>query len=410
MKSYLAVLGAPGAWRFLLPALLARLPFAMLQIGILLLVEWATGSYAWGGAASAAAAIAQAVIGPQTGRLADRHGQAKVLLPQVAVHAFLLSGLLILAQGKAAPLVLTFMACLAGATLPQVGSMVRARWAHLLGPDEVGTAFAVESITDELTFTIAPIILIAVATGASPVWALGVGLVLIVVGTVWFAAVRTGAPAPVLHTGGGGTGVLRMRGVAVLAGALLAVGTVFGSLQVGITALTAELGRPGAAGLIYGTFSAGSMVGGLAYGALRWKSSLTRRMILLLVLLSAAVVLPLLAHSIGPMYGAAAVAGIVIAPCVITGYTLLDGLVPANVRTEAYTWLNGAIGLGIATGAAVGGQLVDAYGPSSAFLFPPLTTALAAGLVFALRHDLTPLPRGLGHGLDHAGKSLVNSQ
>ena len=39
--------------------------------------------------------------------------------------------------------------------------------------------------------------------------------------------------------------------------------------------------------------------------------------------------------SLGLLYGAAAVAGLVIAPCLITGYTLLDALVPAEARTEA---------------------------------------------------------------------------
>lgn len=388
MKSYLAVLGMPGAWRFLVPAFLARLPFAMVQIGTLLLVHWATGSYGWGGIAAAAAAVAQAFVGPQTGRLADRCGQAKVLVPQVLLHAILLGSLLVLAQAKAQPLLLVLTACLAGASMPQVGSMVRARWANLLKGDELGTAFAVESITDELTFTIAPIILIAVATGYSPTLALLVALILVVLGTLFFATVKHGAPQPKPASATKSRGVLRMRGVAVLAGAMFAVGSVFGSMQVGITSLTEKLGDPGAAGPIYGTFSAASMVGGLAYGALRWKMGLSSRMALLLALLSAAVAFPALVHGLGLMYAAAALAGLVIAPAVITGYTLLDRLVPAGVKTEAYAWLNGSVGLGIATGAAVAGQLVDIFGPSTAFLFPPVTTALAALLVATQRGKL----------------------
>ncbi|MEU0485571.1 hypothetical protein ABZ260_41135, partial [Streptosporangium sp. NPDC006013] len=44
MKSYFAVLGTPGAWRFLVPAFAARLPYAMLQLGVLLLVHRVFGS------------------------------------------------------------------------------------------------------------------------------------------------------------------------------------------------------------------------------------------------------------------------------------------------------------------------------------------------------------------------------
>lgn len=397
MKSYLVLLGTPGAWRFLLPALCARLPFAMLQIGILLLVQWATGSYGWGGAASAASAVAQALLGPWTGRLADRHGQARVLVPQALAHAVLLGALLVLAQHRAEPLLLVAVGCLAGATVPQVGSMVRARWASLLPPRRVGTAFALESVTDELTFTLAPILLLAVATAHSPVWALALALVLVVAGTLSFAGVRHGAPAPVPAAARPAGAVLSRRGVPVLAGAFLAVGSVFGSLQVGITALTAELGSPGSAGTIYGAFSAGSLVGGLVYGGLKAGARLPSRLALLLCLLSAAGAGPALAGSFGPMYGAAALAGLVIAPCIITGYTLLDALVPAGVKTEAYAWLNGAIALGIALGAALSGQLVDRLGAAPAFLVPPAAVALAALGVALRRASLRPDGSG-GHG------------
>ncbi|MEO5874522.1 MAG: MFS transporter [Streptosporangiaceae bacterium] len=397
MKSYLSVLSAPGAWRFLFPALLARLPFAMMQLGILLLLQWSTGSYGWGGIAAAGAAVAQAVVGPQTGRLADRYGQARILIPQAAAHAVLLGGLLVLAQAHAPALLLITMACLAGASMPQVGSMVRARWANLLGgrcDGRLDTAFAVESITDELTFTAAPILLIGVATAFSPVWALLVALILTVVGTLLFAAVRQGAPEPIpVRTGGSrGQTVLRLRGVGVLAGAFLTIGTVFGSLQVGITAFTAGLGQAGTAGLVYGAFSGASMVGGLGYGALRWKLGAPLRLAVLLGLLAAATVLPALAGTLGLMYAAAIIAGFVIAPAVITGYTLLAGLVPAEVRTEAYTWLNGSIALGIAIGAAVAGQLVDRFTPTTAFLLPPVLTAVAALVVLLRRACLSSVP------------------
>ncbi|MFC7716217.1 hypothetical protein [Nonomuraea recticatena] len=87
-------------------------------------------------------------------------------------------------------------AALAGASLPQVGAMVRARWSHTLGGSgKLGTAFAVESITDELTFTLAPVLLVTLSTLFSPVVALVVALTLIVTGTVVFALTRVGAPS-----------------------------------------------------------------------------------------------------------------------------------------------------------------------------------------------------------------------
>ncbi|WSG19515.1 MFS transporter [Nonomuraea sp. NBC_01738] len=170
------------------------------------------------------------------------------------------------------------------------------------------------------------------------------------------------------------------------------MGTVFGSLQVGITSLTAQLGSPALAGPVYGTFSAASVVGGLLYGAFHWRITAPARLVSGLAILAVATSALTAAGSVPMLYGAAALAGFVIAPVVITGYTIIDTLVPADVRTEAFTWLNGAIGLGIATGASVAGQLVDHFGPSLAFLVPPATTGVAALLVLLRLRSLRPLP------------------
>ncbi|GAA2679239.1 MFS transporter [Nonomuraea recticatena] len=393
MKSYLDVLATPGAWRFLTPALVARLPYAMLQMGILLLVQWSTGSYGAAGVASAAAAISQAVIGPQTGRLADRYGQPRVLLPQVAVHALALGALLALAASHASLALLVLTAALAGASLPQVGAMVRARWSHTLGGSgKLGTAFAVESITDELTFTLAPVLLVTLSTLFSPVVALVVALTLIVTGTVVFALTRVGAPEPMPVKVRSSKGVLRLRGVALLALGFLAMGSVFGSMQVGITSYTAQLGVPAVAGPIYATFSGASVLGGLLYGAIRWRVSAPARLAWGLALLAAATSALMFAGSVPLLYGAAGLAGLVIAPVIITGYTIIERLTPAEVRTEAFTWLTGGIGLGLATGASIAGQLVDRFGPSVAFVVPPLMTGLAAVLIVTRLRSLRPLP------------------
>ncbi|MGI5488994.1 MFS transporter [Microtetraspora malaysiensis] len=391
MRSYLNVLATPGAWRFLAPALIARLPFAMVQMGVLLLVRWSTGSYGAAGVAAAAAAVAQALVGPQTGRLADRHGQARVLVPQAAVHALALGALLTLAAAHASLPLLVITAALVGGSAPQVSAMVRARWAHRLdGAPTLNTAFAVESITDELSFTFAPVLLVGLATAFSPVVALLVALALSVVGTLLFAAVRTAAPEPRPEHVRSAGGVLGLRGVALVAVAFLAMGSVFGSLQVGVTSLTAELGRPGLAGAVYGTLGAASAVGGFLYGAVSWTVSARVRLVTGLPLLAVAILAFTFAETVPLLYGAAALAGFVVAPVMITGFTITESLVPDGVRTEAFTWLIGANGLGIAVGSLVAGQLVDRFGAATAFLVAPVTIGLVALLLLVRLGSLRP--------------------
>ena len=84
---YGQLLRTPGAWTFLLPGFAARQPFAMLTIGIVLLVQHTTGSYGSAGAVAAVTGVSMALFAPQSGRLADRFGQRAVLVPGVLVHA-----------------------------------------------------------------------------------------------------------------------------------------------------------------------------------------------------------------------------------------------------------------------------------------------------------------------------------
>ena len=67
---------------YVVVAFVARLPLAMSQLGTLLLVSGATGSYGLGGLAAGALAVANAIGSPFAGSLADRVGQRQVVLVQ----------------------------------------------------------------------------------------------------------------------------------------------------------------------------------------------------------------------------------------------------------------------------------------------------------------------------------------
>ncbi|MGI8714512.1 MAG: MFS transporter, partial [Solirubrobacteraceae bacterium] len=81
VAKYRSVLGIPGCARVFATALVGRLPQGMSSLAILLLVRSATHSYAAAGVAVGAFAFATAAGSPLQGRLADRHGRARVLVP-----------------------------------------------------------------------------------------------------------------------------------------------------------------------------------------------------------------------------------------------------------------------------------------------------------------------------------------
>ncbi|MDG9702667.1 MFS transporter [Streptomyces sp. DH37] len=423
---YRDLLRTPGAWTFLLPGFLARQPFAMLTLGIVLLVEHTTGSFGTAGTVSAVTGVSMALFAPRSGRLADRFGQRAVLLPGVLLHAASVGVLIALALSRAPLWALLLAAVPAGASVPQVGPMVRARWAHLLrdgagdgktrgtgkekgagGARLLSTAAAFESVTDEFTFVIGPVLATALCTTVHPAAGLVAEAALTVVGGLVFAAQRRTAP-PAHRRARGADGARRasalsVPGVRVLVVAFLGIGAVFGGMQVSMAAFTDSIGQPGINGVLYGIFAAGNMLSGIVYGALSWRSAPQRRLLAAYALLTLTTA-PLWAVDAVPLLAVLGLlAGLGIAPSLITGFTLVERLVPAGVRTEAFTWLAGAVALGQAGAAALAGRLTDGFGVSAGFTVPLAATALALVTVTVLRGWLAP-GGGTGDGAaDEAG-------
>ncbi|MGW1248729.1 MFS transporter [Streptomyces sp. NPDC002535] len=404
---YGQLLRTPGALSFLLPGFAARQPFAMLTIGIVLLVQHTTGSFGGAGAVAAVTGVSMALFAPQSGKLADRFGQRAVLIPGVLVHTASVSLLVALALGGA-PLWALFLAAVpAGASVPQVGPMVRARWAAKLdGTPLMPTAAAFESVTDEFTFVVGPVLATALCTGVHPAAGLIAEAALTLFGGLFFAAQRATQPAFGITAAGSSEphrSALSIPGVRVLVVAFLGIGSVFGGMQVSLTAFTEEIGNPGANGLLYGVFAAGNMLAGIAMGAVAWKIGPRRRLILGYAGLTVAASLLWTTHSVLLLGALGLVVGLCIAPALITGYTIVETLIPASARTEAFTWLTGAVALGQAAAVTVAGRLADAHGASTGFLVPMVGTALALATLLALRSRLKPretsrvAARGIGH-------------
>lgn len=406
---YGQLLRTPGVWSFLLPGFAARQPFAMLTIGIVLLVRHTSGSYGTAGSVAAVTGVAMALFAPQSGRLADRYGQGAVLLPGVLAHTASVSLLTALAL-DGAPLWALFAAAVpAGASVPQIGPMVRARWAARLERTPLmQTSAAFESVTDEFTFVIGPVLATALCTGVHPAAGLVAEASLTLAGGLLFAAQRRSAPAPGRRHRGTArpTSALAIPGVRVLAVAFLGIGSVFGGMQVSLTAFTQDIGRPGINGVLYGVFAAGNMIAGVVCGAAAWRRSPQTRLLIAYPLLALACSALWAVHSV-PLLGALGLlVGLCIAPALINGYTLVETLVPPTARTEAFTWLTGAVALGQAVAAAAAGRLADGFGASAGFLLPLAGTALALATLAALRRSLVPLStgqvvaestRGVGH-------------
>jgi hypothetical protein len=383
LSPYRSILALPGALAFSGIGLFARLEIAMVGLGTVLLVQRTSGSYALGGAVSATYGVSAALVAPWIARRIARHGQARVLRSAIPLHALFLLALIGSALLQAPAGLLFGAAALTGGSQVSVGSLVRARWAVLLGGTPgLQTAFALEAVIDEMVFIVGPIIVTLLATLVHPAVGLLVALATAVIGTLILAAQeRTQpphgvAPTEAQRTGPKPTSVLRMRGMGVLVVVFLTTGGIFGAAEVSVAATTKAAGVPAAAGLILAAWSLGSMLAGLAFGAVAWRGSPQRRLVVVTVLL-ALLTAPMLIAPTVPLLGLAFfVAGLAIAPVITAGSTVVELLVPAHKLTEGLAWTNTALGLTYALSTAVAGVVVDAGGPHAGFVVPVASAAI----------------------------------
>ncbi|WP_051467511.1 MFS transporter [Pseudofrankia saprophytica] len=427
-SAYRWLLGLPGTKSMMAAGLLARLPIAMIGIGGMLLVAATTDSYRLAGATTAAIALAGAAAGPTIGRRIDVSGPRAVLPVLAGVHVAAGIAFLVAALAHAPAWLLLTTAVATGASLPQVGPVARQRWANRLGDDRrLDTAYALESALDEVSFVTGPAAAAALA-GITPSAGVAAALLFAAVGTAAFTALpapaatrkRVGAapshsallpvarpePASRREVGPGlgeassrraGTrrrprrerSVLRARGMVPVLAAAAALGMFFGTMDIGLVAYARANGWGGAAGLLPSLLTAASLGAGVAYGMVRWRVGLVRRYAVAAGLLAASTALVPLAGwagGIGVVAVAVTLAGLPLAPMIITGTAIVGELVPAHRRTEGFSWIVIANGLGVAVGAPLAGAVVDHFGAAAAL--PALAacgSATAAAALLAAR-------------------------
>ncbi|WP_030416832.1 MFS transporter [Streptomyces sp. NRRL S-1448] len=388
---YRAIFGRPGTKSFSAAGLLGRMPLSMLSIGVVTMVSQLTGRYGLAGALSATLALSAAVLGPQISRLVDRHGQRRVLRPATLVSLAAVAGLLLSAQQRWPDWVLFAFSACAGC-VPSVGSMVRARWAELYrgSPRELHTAYSWESIVDEMCFIVGPILSIGLSTAwfpeAGPLLAGG----FLAAGVFWLTAQRATEPEPHRGEQQAGGSALRSRGLQVLVGTFVATGAIFGAIDVVTVAFAEEAGHKTAASLVLAVYALGSCVAGAVFGLLHLKGHPSRRWVIGVCAMAVSMVPLQLVGSLPLLAAALFVAGLSIAPTMVTTMALVEEHVPRSKLTEGMTWTSTGLAVGVALGSSAAGWVVDAAGAERGYLVPGASGVLAALVAFAGYHRLRP--------------------
>jgi MFS family permease len=349
LAPYRSVLRLPGVRPLLIVAILARVPSVAAGVTLTLHVvfELHRGYFA-AGLVGTASTIGAAIGAPLLGRLVDRRG----LRPVLAICT-IAEGVFWSVAGSLPYPVLLVLALVSGVLMLPVFSVVRQSLAALVPPEHRRPAYALDSMSVELSFMVGPALAVLLATSVSPhatMFAVGAGVVLS--GTALFIfnpPVRAadeeadaGGPVPSRRSW------LSARMVAILA---IAVATtlVLGGTDVTVVAVLREAGQVSWTGLVLALWGVYSLIGGFVYGSLR-----------------------LVALALIP-------AGALCAPALAAAADAVSQMAPPSVRGEAMGLHGSAITVGLALGAPLAGWVIDMSSPRWGFV-----ATGAAGLVVAL--------------------------
>lgn len=399
LATYRAVLSSPGVAPVMLLGFLARIPFSTL--GLLLTLHTVLTlhqTYLAAGLVVAASTLGTAISSPWRGRLVDRRGQRRAVLPAVVVQSATL-----IAAGFVPFWGFVALAFLGGLFALPVFSVVRTSLSVLVPATMRRSVFALDAVVTEIVFMIGP--------AAVSVLALGIGTreSLIVVGAcVALAGIglmianpptrseqvvlpaRLPAPLRAMEEGAlvrteqigdvrrgedlstGAIPVVAPSDRAAVRAALLSLGgiavlvaTATSNLIVTATDVTlvAMLNARDAASMIgpvVAIWCLGSAVGGLVYGTIRRQFPS-----LWVVGALGLVTIPIaLADSVPMIMAAVLLAGLACAPSITATGEELSHRVPESARGEAMGWHGSALTVGGAVGAPTIGAVIDGAGPA----------------------------------------------
>ncbi len=380
-------------WAYWPIAFIARLPFAMMTVGVLMLVVAETHSVSLGGLTSAVVGIGVVIAGPLIGDLVDRHGQRRVLVPVGLANGILLALFPVIVMSDVSEGVLLAAALAIGLTGPQAAAMSRSRLlgiitAHLSPQRRVQATARImsyESAADETAFVIGPFLVGILAALIAP-WA-----PIAIAAALSFGFVTAFALHPTARTHEqSGTdapersplrAVLSAR-IVVLVAATFGVGMFFGGVLTSLTAFAQFHGEPAQAGLLYGLMGVGSAVLALGVAALPARFLLRTRWIVFGLVLTAGGIGYATASGFGTVALWLLLMGLGVGPTLVTLFSLAGDRAPRGRTATTMTVLGSALTLAQALSSAFTGWLAEDVSLLAAMIVPTVAGVIVLALGF----------------------------
>lgn len=376
-NSYREIFSTPGTKGFSLAGFIARMPISMMGIGIVTMLSQLRGDYWLAGAVAATFTLSSALLAPHISRMADQLGQSRILLPTAGISIFF-TILLLLCTKYEAPYWTLFLSALCAGCMPNMSAMVRARWTKLYrGSHKLHTAFSFESVVDEICFIIGPVLSVSLSVMFFPEAGPLLSSVFLTIGVCLFTMQKSTEPPVHPHDITNKGTVFKIGSLRVLVLTLIAIGTIFGTIDVVSVAFAEQQGNTVAASFVLSVYAIGSCLAGLIFGTLKLNTP-PYNQFLIAVTLSMITMLPLvLVSTITWLVVIVFFAGLSVAPTMIITMGLVEKIVPESKITEGMTWAITGLGIGVSLGSAVAGLVIDNFGARAGFSVAIIAGGLA---------------------------------
>ncbi|MDF2579462.1 MULTISPECIES: MFS transporter [Microbacterium] len=370
-------------------AFIARLPFAMMVVGVLTLVVSATGSVGLGGLTSAAVGVGVVIAGPVIGDAVDRFGQRRVLVPLGILNGLLLGVFpIVVTAGAPDPLILTAAAAI-GLSAPQAAAMSRSRLMGIIRvrlspehrPRTLSRVMSYESAADETAFVIGPFLVGILAAAIAPWAPIAIAAALSLVFVTAFALHPSGLIAAAALAPGESeerapiAQVLRPR-ILVLVAGTFGVGLFFGATLTSLTAFAQTAGEGVEAGLLYGLMGIGSAALALAVVLLPSRFALRHRWLVFAAVLAISAGGYAASDSLGAVIVMLLLMGLGVGPTLVTLFSIAGHRSPVGRSATTMTLLGSALTLAQALASAVTGAIAEAGDVRLAMLLPTIAAVL----------------------------------
>jgi MFS family permease len=345
-------------------AFFARIPMmAAPLVFTLYVVDDLDGTYAQAGVIAAATTLGAAIGSPWRGRLIDKLGLRRAVLPSIIAVGILYPLATLTTYVWLIP-----VSVLMGLFLIPIFSIVRLSLSVMVEERQRRTAFSADSIIAEASFIIGPaagVLLVTQAGADVALYAIGAcevlaGLIFLRLNPPTRSASQEGeapdesaAKTPFLS--------VPVVFLFLISGGTMA--TLIGT-DLGIVAELRELDKVGAIGFTYGLWGLSSLLGGLIYGSL----NRSIRPTYLLLVLGLTTIPVGLGGEVWSLSLWVIPTGFLCAPTMTAAAEWIAKLVPEERRGEAMGWQGTAFTIGGAASSPVIGAAIDAVGAWGGFV------------------------------------------